>query len=120
MTLLLQQQQGPPQNAKKKRPLEYISVRLPRKDILDILDNAFGRVSANKARFYKQLQGSRRVQPEFHVTLIHRAMAKERPELWQKYAEIHATAGAAENKLGDCKVLLEKVSLIISPYILLH
>jgi tRNA ligase len=36
-------------------------------------------------------------------------MAKSYPDLWQKYSEVHTEAGSAENKLGDCKVLLEKV-----------
>jgi tRNA ligase len=49
------------------------------------------------------------VQQEFHVTLIHRASSKAHPELWERYSAIHAAAGSAENKLGLCKVMLEKV-----------
>lgn len=108
MTLF--QQQLPPQNIKKKRPLEYVSVTLPKNDILNLLETTFASVSNNKARFFRQLQQTRRVQPEFHVTLIHRATAKSHPDLWQRYADLHSEAGSAENKLGDCKVLLEKVS----------
>jgi tRNA ligase len=94
--------------------LEYISVTLPKSQILDVLETAFASVSNNKARFFRQLQGTRRVQPDFHVTLIHRASAKQHPELWQKYSEIHAEAGSAENKIGSCKVLLERVSFLHS------
>jgi len=95
--------------AKKPKPLEYVSVTLPKTDILDALETAFGSVSSNKAKFFKQLQETRRVQPDFHVTLIHRASAKSHPELWAKYGELHEQAGSAENKLGDCKVLLERI-----------
>ncbi|KAH7329985.1 RNA ligase-domain-containing protein [Rhexocercosporidium sp. MPI-PUGE-AT-0058] len=98
--------------AKKQKPLEYISVNLPKSQILDVLETAFGSVSSNKARFFRQLQQNRRVQNEFHVTLIHRASSKAHPELWQKYSELHASGGDAWNpnpKMGDCKVLLEKI-----------
>jgi len=99
----------PIQNAKKKKPLEYVSVSLPKDDIIDALETTFGSLSSNKAGFFTQLQQTRRVQPEFHVTLIHRASAKSHPELWAKYGELHVQAGSAENKLGDCKVLLERI-----------
>lgn len=89
--------------------MEYISVTLVRNEILDILDTAFASVSSNKAKFFRHMQGTGRIQPEFHVTLMHRAMAAARPELWQKYSEYHEQAGSAQNKLGDCKVLLERV-----------
>ena len=94
-----------------------MSITLPKTDILDALENAFASVSSNKAQFFRQLQLTRRVQPEFHVTLIHRAMAKLHPELWQKYSDIHAEAGSAENKLGDCKVVLERVGVFELPLI---
>lgn len=86
-----------------------MSVTLPKNDVLSALETAFASVSNNKAKFFRQLQQTRRVQPEFHVTLIHRASSASHPELWQRYSEIHAEAGSAENKLGDCKVLLERV-----------
>lgn len=94
---------------KKKRPLEYISVTLPKNDILNALETSFASLSSNKAKFFRQLQETGRVQLEFHVTLIHRASSASHPELWQQYSELHAQAGSAENKLGDCKVLLERI-----------
>lgn len=59
----------------------------------------------------------RRVQPEFHVTLIHRANSKQFPELWQKYSDLHANQVAkdpwsSETGFGDCQVMLERVSSI--------
>lgn len=29
--------------------------------------------------------------------------------MWAKYKEVHEQAGSAENKLGDCKVQLERI-----------
>jgi tRNA ligase len=86
-----------------------MSVTLPKSQILDALETTFASVSKNKARFFTQLQGTRRVQPEFHVTLIHRASAKAHPELWARYSQIHEEAGSAENKLGHCEVVLERI-----------
>ncbi|KAK2626822.1 hypothetical protein QTJ16_003997 [Diplocarpon rosae] len=97
---------------KKQKPLEYISVNLPKLQILDALENTFASVSANKTHFFRQLQQNNRIQSEFHVTLIHRASAKKYPELWQKYGDLHAASGSPldpNSKLGNCKVLLEKI-----------
>jgi tRNA ligase len=94
----------------KKRPLEYISLTLPKSSILNALETTFSSVSSNKAKFFRQLQQTRRVQPDFHVTLIHRASAKSHPDLWEKYSAIHDASGHGKDKLGDCKVLLERVS----------
>ncbi|PQE06400.1 hypothetical protein CJF32_00002443 [Rutstroemia sp. NJR-2017a WRK4] len=94
---------------KKKRAIEYISIALPKNDIKDTLDEAFASVSSNKARFYRALEETRRVQPEFHVTLIHRASSKQHPELWQKYSTMHEEADPWENKLGECQVMLERI-----------
>jgi len=73
-------------------------------------------MSSNKGRFFRQLQETRRVQPDFHVTLIHRASSKTHPELWQRYTDMHAQSGgdpwSGGSKMGQCKVLLERVSEI--------
>ncbi len=102
-----------PAVAKKSKPLEYVSITLPKSEILDLLDSTFSALSSNKARFYRFLQENHRVQPEFHVTLIHRASAKQNPEVWAKYEAMHNEAGgdpwAGGSKMGDCDVLLERV-----------
>jgi tRNA ligase len=90
--------------------LEYIGVTVSKNQILDILEKSFRSQHANRARFFRQLQQTRRVQSAFHVTLIHRAMAKSHPELWEQYSAVHEAAGSAENKLGDCQIQLERVS----------
>ncbi|TVY25783.1 tRNA ligase [Lachnellula hyalina] len=98
-----------PKVAKKPRPLEYVSVALPKKDILDSLENAFASISTNKGKFFRQLQETRRVQPEFHVTLIHRASSKSHPDVWQKYSDMNTLLDGWDNKLGDCQIMLEKI-----------
>lgn len=103
-----------PQVPKKKKPLEYVSISLPRNDIKGALDDAFRRVSSEKAKFYKQLEGSRRVQPEFHVTLIHRANSQIFPEIWKRYIDMHAEASVDDvsnmgSKFGECQIMLERV-----------
>ncbi|KAK0643338.1 fungal tRNA ligase phosphodiesterase domain-containing protein [Cercophora newfieldiana] len=96
---------------KKKKPLEYMSVDVATKDILAALEKTFAPASNEASRFWKQLQGSRRVQPRFHVTLMHRASAKEHPELWDRYKFIADSEGAttADGRLGEMEVLLERV-----------
>lgn len=104
-----------PQGPKKKKALEYMSVDVPAKEIRSILDKAFETAGMPTARFYKQLDQTRRVQPKFHVTLMHRASAKEHPELWERYSKMHADLEAANPDatelppLGTCGVELERV-----------
>ncbi|KAL2756470.1 hypothetical protein ACRALDRAFT_1033855 [Sodiomyces alcalophilus JCM 7366] len=105
------QSQGP----KKKKALEYMSVDVQANDIRSILDQAFDRAGMPTARFYRQLSQTRRVQPKFHVTLMHRASAKAHPELWERYSKMHADLEAANPDatelppLGTCGVELERV-----------
>lgn len=107
-----QQQQQQPQGKKsqKKKPLEYMSIDIPAKDINTLLEKTFNNVGAEQARFYKQLQGTRRIQPKFHVTLLHRAGAKEHPELWDRYTKLHDEAEVANaSSVGECDIVLERV-----------
>ncbi|KAK1755892.1 tRNA ligase 1 [Echria macrotheca] len=103
-------QQQPPK-APKKKPLEYMAVDVQTKEVLDALEKTFSGAGPEASRFFKQLQGTRRIQPKFHVTLMHRASAKERPELWERYTRIQEAEGAnsADGNLGDMEVLLERV-----------
>ena len=110
---------GAPPSQPKAPKLEYFCIKLPTKDVLPILDKMFDRASAKNARFYRQLQQLRRVQPAFHVTLIHRASVTSHPELWSHLTELHAKAltEASQNPsseipdplLGQCRVRLERV-----------
>ncbi|KAI9731670.1 MAG: hypothetical protein M1818_007800 [Claussenomyces sp. TS43310] len=93
---------------KRQRPLEYISVTVPHGQILNVLEAALDAKPTAVADLFRQLQQTHRVQPEFHVTLIHRASSKAHTELWERYSKIHADAGGAENQLGSCHIQLER------------
>ena len=101
--------------APKKKGLEYMSISVPAKDITTALEAAFKGTDPQTQRFYRQLQGTRRMQNLFHVTLMHRAAAKENPDLWARYTALEAEGGsaadgsAADGKLDECKVQLERV-----------
>lgn len=111
-----QQTQSQDQKVKKK-PLEYMSVDVPSKDVHELLEKTFKDATPDAARFFRLLQGTRRVQSKLHVTLMHRATAKEHPELWARYTRLHAEAEAQPNNglgrpdgaVGECEVVLERV-----------
>ncbi|OPB40432.1 tRNA ligase TRL1 [Trichoderma guizhouense] len=100
-----QQQQAQP----KKKGLEYMSVHVGRDQIDKVLDKAFKGVGPEISRFFWQLKNTRRVQRQFHVTLMHKATAAQYPELWKRYTELHDAAGGGDSILGECDVLLERV-----------
>ncbi len=103
----------------KAPKLEFFCIKLPTNDVLSTVDNIFNREPPETARMYRQLQQSRRVQPAFHITLIHRASVKSHPELWSHLTDLHAKAllEASQNPstqtpdplLGKCRVRLERV-----------
>lgn len=97
----------------KKKPLEYMSIHVPAKDVKNILKQAFDSAGSETAGFFQHLQNEQRVQPKFHVTLMHRASSKEHPELWERYskltAEAEAASGVPGGDLGEVEVVLERV-----------
>ncbi|KAL8687244.1 MAG: hypothetical protein Q9218_006527 [Villophora microphyllina] len=97
-------------SAKASKPpvLEYFCVSLPANDVRNTLDKLFAAQSSENARFYRQLQGNRRLQPSSHVTLMHRASANEDPDLWSYLSSANASAESSDN-LGQCRVRLERV-----------
>lgn len=108
--------QQPQQKPKKKKPLEYMSVEIPDpKHIRDLVAKICQTASPESQAFYRQLDGQRRIQPKFHVTLMHRASQSEHPELWQRYATVTAEAEAIhdgmipDSGLDECEVVLERV-----------
>lgn len=102
-----QQQQQKPRE--KKKALEYLGVNVSTTLIQSLLESTFSKLPQEKAAFFRQLQNSRRVQPKFHVTLMHRSAARQYPEQWDKYKTLHANAGGDESQLGECKIQLERV-----------
>ena len=108
------------QPSQPKAPkLEYFCVKLPKNDVLSTLDKLFNRESPETARIYRQFQQSRRIQPAFHVTLMHRASLASHSVLWSHLTDLRAKAlsEASQNPstqtsdplLGECRVRLERV-----------
>ncbi|OAP60758.1 hypothetical protein AYL99_05760 [Fonsecaea erecta] len=98
--------------------LEYFSISMPTRNIESILASMFEHAPAEEARMYRMLKQSRRLQNEFHVTLIHRASATQDPKLWEMYREEYRKAMAGKNltnknelapTLGQARVKLERV-----------
>lgn len=110
------QQSQQPAKAKKAPRMEYFSVRLDSARVSSILDALFDGKGATASRFYKQLKQSRRVQNEFHVTLMHRASAPDNQPYWDKLNKLHETCqqtntapGSREPELGKCGVHMERL-----------
>ncbi|KAL3460733.1 fungal tRNA ligase phosphodiesterase domain-containing protein [Aspergillus heterothallicus] len=87
-------QNGSPNSAinleAKVRNIEYFGITLPTKEVSDLLHSLFTpETPAEKARLYHQLVKSRRVQPAFHVTLIHKASKKDHAEVWDNLTQIY-------------------------------
>lgn len=115
-----------PQNgnkaSSKPRPMEYFFVSLPTSRITSILDAVFSSVSPETSNFLNQLKSSHRIQPEFHVTLIHRASISQHPDYWNRLTDTWrhqqftispdtpATGGTDGGvSLGNVNVQLERV-----------
>jgi tRNA ligase len=88
------------QNKAKKQPeVEYFSATIFTQSIQDVLKQ-FPDID-----FLQQLQDTGRVQPNFHLTLIHRASAKEKRDIWDAYEKLRnekpnaSSLGTAEIKL---------------------
>ncbi|KAF2003340.1 hypothetical protein P154DRAFT_520292 [Amniculicola lignicola CBS 123094] len=103
--------------AKKPAKMEYFSVRLNTQRVTAVLKALFNNQNATTARFYRQIEQSRRIQTEFHVTLMHRATAPQNQQYWGKLIKLHESAGEQANgngqswepELGTCNVQLERV-----------
>ncbi|KAJ6445513.1 tRNA ligase [Purpureocillium lavendulum] len=93
----------------RRKQLEYMSIDVPTNVIAKALDQAFQGVDPETSRFYLQLKQTRRAQNKFHVTLMHRATAKQFPDLWKKYTTQFDASGRTEDKLGECDLVLERV-----------
>ncbi|KZF18830.1 tRNA ligase [Xylona heveae TC161] len=84
---------------KKQKPpkVDFFCIRLPTQRINSILDSLFASQPPETARFYRQLQQTRRVQAAFHVTLIHRAAAQAEKETWELFDAKYVAALAEES-----------------------
>ena len=106
----------------KSSKLEYFCIRLPTTQVISSLEKSFPTSSPELSKFYRQLQGSRRIKPSFHVTLMHRASIPSHPDLWSHLESLYSNALSSmpPNKtpnsvlprdpvLGKCRVRLERV-----------
>ncbi|KAI4222433.1 MAG: hypothetical protein L6R36_006156 [Xanthoria steineri] len=113
------QKNGPAQangSAQPKPPkaptLEFFCVSLPTNEVRNTVDKAFGTQSPGTSKFYRQLQGNRRLQATFHVTLMHRNTVSQDPDLWSYLSSLHASAQSSEqpsDTIGECRVRLERI-----------
>jgi tRNA ligase len=98
--------------------LEYFSIPVPPNDITSTLESIFASSSAEEKRMYSLLKQTRRIQNDFHVTLIHRASARDHGKVWEQYTDAYneAIKGAdlADKALrapvlGSARVKLERL-----------
>ena len=98
--------------------LEYFSIPASTTVINSTLASFFNNAGAEEAKLYHQMKQSRRLQSEFHVTLIHRASSSVEPDMWSKYTNEYMQAltrtREGENKqkepnLGAARIRLERL-----------
>ncbi len=102
----------------KEKKVEYFAVQVPAYQVNSLLEAMFREARPEEAKMYNTLKAQRRVQPEFHVTLIHRAASGQHAGYWAKLNDMHANAAApTENRafyipepnLGHAKVRFERL-----------
>ena len=101
------------------KKIEYFNISLPPNEITSVLHPLFSpSTPPETARLYHQLVNSRRLQPTFHVTLIHRASKKDSPETWDRLANRYIDAQTTNPvpkpvqyppTLGSARVRLERL-----------
>ncbi|KAJ5151916.1 hypothetical protein N7492_010211 [Penicillium capsulatum] len=101
------------------RKIEYFSISVPTNDITSTLHSLFpSSTPRENARLYHQLVNSRRIQPAFHVTLIHRASRESDAGTWSHYTKqyidaltVNPVPNPVQNppKLGPARVRLERL-----------
>jgi tRNA ligase len=97
--------------------LEYFNIPVSTTVINSILASVFANAPPEEAKMYNQLRQSRRLQSEFHVTLIHRASSGAEPDIWSKYTDQYMQILSSINKdnkqkepsLGAVRIQLERL-----------
>lgn len=88
-----------PYRTGKPTGLEYFCIQLPAVRVAAIVAAVFSHESAEVARFYNQIKGSKRIQPAFHVTLIHRAAADRDKDYWHGLSTLWTRKQAEAKKM---------------------
>jgi tRNA ligase len=103
------------------KKIEYFNISLPPKEITTVLNSIFrNSTDPRTAHLYNQLSQTRRLQPTFHVTLIHRASKKDNPQIWDSLTERYLKSQATSTSnnqiqiqtpptLGTARVRLERL-----------
>jgi tRNA ligase len=84
--------------------LEYFGVSVSVTDITSTLNSLFSKAPPDEAKMYNHLKHSKRIQQEFHVTLIHRASASQHGDMWGNYTNVYVQA--SQNFTADSKTLV--------------
>ena len=66
--------------------LEYFAISVSSSDIESILFDIFQNSSPDESMMYNLLKQSKRIQSEFHVTLVHKQSGKAHGKSWEDYA----------------------------------
>lgn len=110
------QANGSTQPKPKEKKVEYFAVQVPTPRITSILETLFHTATPDQRRLYDNLKQKQRIQPDFHVTLIHRLEASgPHAEYWSHLLDLQAqasalpTTGSSEPPLGVCSVRLERL-----------
>lgn len=98
-----QQQPDSPQKLVKR--LEYFNITVPTPAIISHLVSLFPPDSSpDRAQLYNHLKESGRLQSSFHVTLIHRASAPSKPDVWEHYVNLYTAALQSDVNRGSGNV----------------
>jgi tRNA ligase len=98
-----------PSKPKKAPRMEYFSVSIDSSRITSLLDSLFADKPPSTSAFYNNLKHSRRIQPAFHVTLMHRASAASNQPYWDKLSALHESTSSSGADLGRCDVHIERL-----------
>jgi len=99
--------------------LEYFGIAVSSTVITSTLSSLFSHTSPEESKIYNMLKHSRRLQSEFHVTLIHRASGSQHPDIWESYVDKYRTSVSSNKStkendqltpsLGPARLRLERV-----------
>lgn len=70
---------------------EFFNISVNSNDVTSVLSSLFppDNTPPDKAKLYNHLRNSRRIQPTFHVTVIHKAASKDRADIWTHYTDLY-------------------------------
>lgn len=94
------------------RTVEYFSLRVPQKSVIDVLESKLETVPAEEKAFYEELKSKKRVHSTLHVTLFHRehlkdSQGKQIPER-QSLLDMYGNMLSSPNQPIKCVIKLRK------------